>query len=155
MYTPGDYTRDAEAKRPYLEKAAQSLPDNDAVEVKSFYPHYDTLADKGETVSIGFKFTHLDRLWKTKQPSHTFSRQYAPGDPGTESLFEEIAKPGQGTFDDPIVYNNNMALEETLYYTQYDVKYYCWRSTGVPVYNDLSALVGIYVQVATEPVENN
>lgn len=150
----GKRTEAALRMRPYIEKAVQSLPDEEALEVKTLYPSYGTLVNERATVNKDFRFAFGEDLWKTEQPSYTFDGQYAPGDPGTESLFSKVAKPGEGTFDDPIVYNNNMALEETLYYTQYDVKYYCWRSTGAPVYNDLSALVGIYVQVATEPVNN-
>lgn len=133
--------------RALIEKAAQYLSDGDALEVKTFFPEYETLADEAATVSIGFKFAHLNRLWKTRQPSHTFSRQYAPGDPGTESLFEEVGKPGEGTHDNPIVYNNNMALEKDLYYTQFNVLYICTRDTGVPVFNNLADLVGLYVEV--------
>lgn len=35
-----------------------------------------------------------------------------------------------------------------MYYTQDDLTYLCIRSTGVPVYNDLAELVGIYVELA-------
>ena len=43
-----------------------------------------------------------------------------------------------------------MELEETKYYTQNEVLYYCFRSTGQPVFNDLADLVGIYVEVSNE-----
>lgn len=40
-----------------------------------------------------------------------------------------------------------MALENGKYYTQSNVVYLCNRDTGNPVYNQLSDLVGLYVEV--------
>ena len=39
-----------------------------------------------------------------------------------------------------------MELTAGLYYTQGGVTYLCNRSTGQPVYNALSELVGLYVE---------
>ena len=69
---------------------------------------------------------------------------------GTEnsaSLWEVINETHSGTEDDPIPYDGNMALTAGLYYTQSGVTYLCSRSTGQPVYNALSELVGLYVEV--------
>lgn len=41
-----------------------------------------------------------------------------------------------------------MELEEEKYYSQDGVTYLCTRDTGIPVYNPLADLVGIYVEVA-------
>lgn len=41
-----------------------------------------------------------------------------------------------------------MELLEGKYYTQGGVVYRCTRDTGQAVYQDLSALVGIYVEIA-------
>ena len=70
--------------------------------------------------------------------------QYKPGI-GTEALYEEINEVNEGTIDDPIPYNNNMALVENIYYIQNDIIYKCIRSTGVAVFNDLKDLIDIYV----------
>lgn len=64
---------------------------------------------------------------------------------GTEALYEEINEVNAGTIDDPIPYNNNMALVENIYYIQNDIVYKCIRSTGVAVFNDLKDLIDIYV----------
>ena len=53
-----------------------------------------------------------------------------------------------GTLDDPIPYDGNMELTEGLYYIQDEIVYLCTRSSGQPVYHALSALVGLYVEVA-------
>lgn len=74
---------------------------------------------------------------------------YTPG-PGTEALYSEVSADEQaGTFDNPIPYNNNMELNAILYYSQNGVVYRCIRDTGIPVYNNLADLVGIYVEVAS------
>ena len=46
-----------------------------------------------------------------------------------------------------IPYEGNMALESGKYYTQSGMTYLCSRDTVNPVYNALSELVGIYVEV--------
>jgi hypothetical protein len=51
-----------------------------------------------------------------------------------------------GSLENPIPYEGNMALEEGKYYQQSGVVYLCTRDTGVPVYNALKDLVGIYVE---------
>ena len=45
------------------------------------------------------------------------------------------------------IYDSNMALESGKYYTQGGMTYLCSRDTVNPVYNALSELVGIYVEV--------
>jgi hypothetical protein len=42
-----------------------------------------------------------------------------------------------------------MEVYKGLYYTQYDVLYLGIRDSGQPLYHDLSALVGSYVEVVT------
>lgn len=75
--------------------------------------------------------------------------QYPPGE-GTESLYEKIDEVHTGTAEDPIPYSGNMALENGKYYTQDGQTYKCTRDTGTAVYNALSELVGIYVEVVEE-----
>lgn len=72
----------------------------------------------------------------------------------TAALYEEINDTHAGTLEDPIPYNNNMALEEGKYYSQDGVTYLCTRSTGQAVYNNLSQLVGIYVEVVSDKEES-
>jgi len=130
--------------RPYLVKALESLSDNDALQCKELYDRWeaDTWYDEDKRLYYGTD----GNLYKVRQ-GHTSSSLYPPGSQGSEALYVEVAEQGQGTIDNPIPYNNNMELEEGKYYIQYDVEYYCFRNTGTAVYNDLSALVGIYVEV--------
>ena len=87
---------------------------------------------------------HNDFLYKCRQ-AHTSQLGWEPDI--APALWTEISRE-DGTHDHPIHYHNNMELEEGLYYTQYDVLYYCFRSTGQPVYNDLEELIDIYVEVS-------
>lgn len=126
---------------------AQSLTDEQALSVKAIYPQWRDAI--GQTVDIGFKFIYEGVLYKTIQENLTIQEQYIPGQ-GTESLYTCLDETHAGTLEDPIPYNNNMELEEGKYYIQDEVTYICTRSTGQPVYNSLTDLVGLYVEVATE-----
>ena len=60
-----------------------------------------------------------------------------------------------GTIDDPIPYNEGhdplfagMILESGKYYKQDNVTYKCTRDSGIALVQDLSALIGHYVEVA-------
>lgn len=129
--------------RAKIEKAAVSLSDEDALQAVKLFAKWD---GNGHSYEVGDRFRYEDILYKVKQ-AHTSQTDYTP-DVAT-SLYEQVAEEGQGTKDNPIPYNNNMELVEGLYYTQYEVEYYCFRSSGIAVYNDLSALVGIYVNIVT------
>lgn len=126
-----------------------SVDDAVAIRMKDFYPVWESgkayTAAKG--CPVGYKVVRNGRLWKLRQ-EHTSQDNWAPGETGTESLWEEICDSHDGTKYDPIPYNGNMALQNGLYYTQSGVLYRCTRDTGNPVYHTLSELVGIYVEVA-------
>ena len=132
----------ARTLRPYIVKASESLSDADAYYAPELYDFWEADTEYKQDKRLRYD----GKLWKVKQ-NHTSQAQYPPSI-YTASLYEEVPEPGQGdTPENPIPYNNNMELVEGKYYSQYDVVYHCTRSTGAPVYNDLSALVGIYVEV--------
>lgn len=126
--------------RAMIEKAAVSLDDTDALEAVELYPVWAV----GVFYEADLRLRYAAKLYKVLQP-HTSQADWTP-DVAT-SLYSEVAEQGAGTIDNPIAYNGNMALENGKYYTQDGVEYFCFRDTGVPVYNPLSALVGIYVEV--------
>lgn len=129
--------------RRMLRKALTSLNDGDALDATALFPAWkaDTWYD------MDYRIQHNGKLYKVRQ-GHTSSTLYEPGAVGSEALYAEVEKPGQGdTPDNPIEYNNNMELHKGKYYSQYDVTYICVRSTGVAVYSDLQHLVHNYVEV--------
>jgi hypothetical protein len=130
-----------------LETSVQSLDDDTALEMRTFYPTWEDLCAQSVTADkAGYKFTYGGKLYKTVQAGYTFVSHYVPG-VGTESLFERIDEQHDGSRYDPIPYDGNMALTAGLYYTQNGVLYLCTRDTIDPVYNALADLVGIYVDV--------
>ena len=130
--------------RKYVEVAVQSLTDEESVKVKTLYPPWKSYL--GKTITVNTKIYYNGKLYKVLQ-EHTVQDNWVPGI-GTESLYSEIDEIHSGTIEDPIPYNNNMELEFGKYYIQNGIIYLCNRNTEIPVYNNLSDLVGIYVEVA-------
>lgn len=127
--------------RDLMHKASVSLSDEDALDGMELFPAWAV----GTDYAADFRVRYGDKLYRCVQ-AHTAQEGWEP--PNVPALFAEVEKPGQGdTPDNPIPYNNDMELIESKYYSQYDVVYRCFRSTGVPVYNNLADLVGIYVEV--------
>jgi hypothetical protein len=134
----------AEAIREAMDVAGTVLTDEQALGCKAIYKQWKDLM--GVTVNKGFRFLYSTDLYRTEQPEYTFLEHYVPGSVGTESLFSRVDEGHAGTIDDPIPYETNMEIFEGKYYIQYDVVYLCTRSSGQPLYHDLSALVGHYVE---------
>ena len=132
---------DALKYRAAIEQGAQSLDDNTALTVKTLYPEWET----DTAYTAGHKVQRNGKLWRVVQ-AHTSQVGWEPEN--TASLWEAINETHSGTADDPIPYDGNMALESGKYYTQSGMTYLCSRDTVNPVYNALSELVGIYVEVA-------
>ena len=126
------------------------LTDAQALSVKLLYPQWNTFV--GKELKMGMKVQHNDRLYKVRQDVPTVLDQdgYRPGEQGSEALYEEINETHEGTFADPIPYNNNMELFEGKYYIQDGIIYKCIRNSEIALNHPLSSLVGNYVEVATE-----
>lgn len=124
---------------------ATPLTDNQAISVKNLHPEWKEFI--GKSLSTGFRVLHEDALYKVRQDISVVLENQPPSI-YTAALYEEINETHDGTKTDPIPYNNNMALELGKYYIQDDIIYMCTRDTGQAVYQDLSDLVGIYVQIA-------
>lgn len=130
-----------------LKSQAQELDDEKAAEVPALFPTWESML--GQAVEVGKRLFYAGRLWKVLQ-AHTIQTDWTPD--VVPALFTEVVVQGEGepeigTLDNPIPYNGNMELEEGKYYSQDGVVYRCIRSTGTPVYHQLSALVGLYVEV--------
>lgn len=123
-----------------------AVDDATALRMIAFYPAWESgkAYTSANGCPVGYKATRNGRLWKLRQ-EHTSQDNWAPGETGAESLWEEICESHDGTKYDPIPYSGNMALENGKYYSQSGKTYLCNRDTGNPVYNTLAELVGIYV----------
>ena len=116
-----------------------AVDDNTALRMLPFYPEWAA----GTTYTVGYKVKRNGKLWRVVQ-AHTSQAGWEPEN--AASLWTEICETHDGTKYDPIPYDGNMELTAGLYYTQGGVTYLCNRSTGQPVYNALSELVGLYVE---------
>lgn len=127
---------------------SMQLTDEQSLQFKSLYPTWESFI--GKSLSTGYKVRYNDRLYKVRQNIATvLENQYPSID--TAALYEEINEVESGghagTLEDPIPYNNNMQLYNGKYYSQNGSIYLCNRDTEQPVYQDLSSLVDIYVQL--------
>ena len=120
------------------------LTDEESLQVIDWFPAWKANVE----LKTGEKISYNGKLYEILQ-DHTSQDGWEPSI-NTASLFKEVAINNTfGTKDNPIEYNNNMALESGKYYIQNNIKYLCTRDTGTAVYNDLAALIDIYVIVAS------
>lgn len=119
-----------------------SLSNKEALDVKEFYPVWS--ADSVQ-VKKGEKYQCDDLLWEAIQ-DHTTQELWKPS-LETASLWKVVEVEHEGTQEDPIPYTPPMEIFKDKYYTQNEVLYKCTRDSGIPLSHDLSALVGIYVEI--------
>lgn len=120
------------------------LTDEESLQVIDWFPAWEANVE----LKTGEKISYNGKLYEILQ-DHTSQDGWEPSI-NTASLFKEVAiNDTFGTKDNPIEYNNNMALESGKYYIQNNITYLCTRDTGTAVYNDLAALIDIYVIVAS------
>ena len=127
--------------RELLVKASKSLSDTDALQATEFFDEW-----KPDTwYVIGDRRRHEETLYKCRQ-DHTSQAHYTPDI--VPALWEVVAPEGKGDSpDNPIEYNQNMAIIEGKFYIENDVVYLCIRDSGVPLYTALANVVGNYVEV--------
>lgn len=125
--------------RPIIEQAAQSLDDQTALKAVELYPHWTSDVSYANLTKLQYD----GKLWRVVQ-AHTSQPDWTPDK--TPALFERIDEAHAGTLDDPIPYDGNMIIFEGLYYSQNGVVYLCTRDSGTPLYHDLDALIGVYVE---------
>ena len=98
-----------EALRPYIEKAAASLDDNDAVNAVKLFPTWTI----GIAVTVGERYQYADKLYKVVQ-AHTTQADWTPD--ATPAMWAVIDKTHAGTLDDPIPASRGMEYEYGKYY---------------------------------------
>lgn len=117
-----------------------AVDDHTALRMKAFYPEWIA----GVSYEVGFKVQRNGKLWRVVQ-AHTAQTGWEPEN--AAALWEQINETHEGTVDDPIPYEENMALEQGRYYIQDQVIYLCNRDTEIPVHQPLTELVDIYVEI--------
>ena len=116
-----------------------AVDDMTALRMLRFYPEWAV----GVQYTAGLTVQRNGKLFLVVQ-AHTSQEGWEPEN--VPALWEQINEVHSGTADDPIPYEGNMVLVTGLYYYQGGKMYLCNRDTINPVYNDLSELVGLYVE---------
>ena len=146
----------ARTLRPYIEQAAQSLPDADGLKAKALYPRWEKLVQLGSvTAEAGYRFTHGGNLYKCVNANPTFQADWVPGS-GTAALYVRIDESHPGTLADPIPAARSMEYIYGLYYADpEDGKVYLCTRTGeaaggtVTLHYLPHELVGLYFEEAS------
>ena len=113
-----------ETLRPYIEKAAASLDDNDAANAVKLFPTWTI----GIAVTVGERYQYADKLYKVVQ-AHTTQADWTPD--ATPAMWAVIDKTHAGTLDDPIPASRGMEYEYGKYYLDgEDGKTYLCQRTG-------------------------
>lgn len=105
------------------------------------------------------KYAIVNIVWAKSHGIEVLPEMRTSTDQSKVILHEEFLSPFGDeefpTIDDPIPYNEGhdplfagMILESGKYYKQDNVTYKCTRDSGIALVQDLSALVGHYVEVA-------
>lgn len=122
-----------EALRPYIEKAAESLDDNDAVKAVKLFPRWDEHI--GEAVTPGQRMSDEDadgvlRLYKVRDgKGHTTQEGWKPC--LTPAMWAVVDETHAGTQADPIPAARGMEYEYGKYYLDSeDGKTYKCERTG-------------------------
>ena len=74
--------------KPYIYKAATSLPDEDALEAVELFPAWQT----DTAYSLGIRVRYADKLYRCEQ-AHTSQADWTPD--AAPALWTEVAKPGE------------------------------------------------------------
>mgnify|MGYP000027293605 CR=1 FL=1 len=117
------------------------LTDSQSLQIKDMYPEWK----EGIDVKVGEKYQCDGKLWKVLQ-AHTTQASWKPS-LNTASLWAVIDEEHSGNADDVIPYTPPMEIFAGKYYSQNGVTYKCTRDSGIPLSHDLSALIGIYVEL--------
>ena len=139
--------------RPYIEQAAQSLPDADGLKAKALYPRWEALVKKGSvTAEAGYRFTYNGDLYKCVNVNPAFQADWVPGN-GTAALYVRIDEAHPGTLADPLPAARSMEYTYGLYYSDpEDGKVYLCTRTGEADGNTVTLhympheLVGMYFE---------
>ena len=146
----------ARSLRPYIEQAAQSLPDADGLKAKALYPRWEKLVQLGSvTAEVGYRFTYGGELYKCVTANPTFQADWIPGN-GTAALYVRVDESHAGTLADPIPAARSMEYTYGMYYADpEDSKVYLCTRTGeadggtITLHYLPHELVGLYFEEAS------
>ena len=116
------------------------LSNNDTIKYKDYLPDWADFINK--SMPKDFKFKYNDQPYQTLQYVNIVLENQTPDI--VYSLYKIIDEEHEGTLEDPIPYQQQMAIEKGKYYIQYDVVYIAIQNmpTGMPYdLNQIPAIV--------------
>ena len=133
----------------------KELTANEALAHKEWYPYWgEEGAEMGKEVPAGFRLRHRaegeeeDTLYEVIQ-KHTLQADWVPG-VETASLYKVVSATHAGTREDPIPYEQMMAIEAGKYYTEDGILYVGILTTQTGYPNKLSELFTLVEKVEEE-----
>ena len=131
---------------------SKGLTASEALAHKEWYPYWgEEGAEMGKEVAAGFRLRFReegeeeDSLYEVVQ-GHALQPDWKPG-MGTASLYRKVDASHTGTQDDPIPYEQGMAITQGLYYTQGGKLYVGILTTATGYPNDLGELFTLVREV--------
>lgn len=109
---------------------ALDLSNNDTIKFKDYLPDWNDYV--GKSLPINFKLQYNNQPYQTIQYINVVLSDQTPDI--VYSLYAIINEEHEGTLEDPIPYQQQMAIEKGKYYIQYDVVYIAIQNmpTGMP-----------------------
>lgn len=139
-------TADEQLKELLLEQYNNRTDISDEDALKRPLLVYDWATYIGKPLTKGQIFSYGGQLYRGRQDIASVVETWTPG-ADTASLYEAIEVEVAGTAGDPIAYTPPMEIYSGKYYTQGGVTYLCTRDSETALSHDLSALVGLYVEI--------
>lgn len=128
-----NYVEEARKARPLIEKAVQTLPACDALQVKNLHPKWSDLVRLGQVDTDGepgyrFWYEGDGELYSCLNGDPTFQSDWIPG-VRTGALYVRVNEESAGTIDDPIPADRGMEYTYGLYYLDPEdgLTYWCQR----------------------------
>ena len=129
-----NYISDALKLRPLIEKAVQSLPQEEALQAKNLHPKWSDLVKKGKVDTGGkpglrFWYEADNELYSCVNGDPEFQADWIPGN-GTAALYVRVNEGNAGTLEDPIPADRGMEYVYGLYYLDPETgkTYLCTRA---------------------------
>lgn len=119
---------------------ALDLSNNDTIKFKDYLPNWTDFINK--SMPKDFKFQYNNQPYKTIQAVNIVLSNQTPDI--VYALYVAINEEHEGTLEDPIPYQQQMAIEKGKYYSQYGVVYIAIQDmpTGMPYdLNQIPAIV--------------
>jgi hypothetical protein len=140
----------ARAIRAAMDKAGMMLSATQAASVVYLYENWDPFMknENNEWVTahynVGDRRRYDEVVYECRQ-EHDAQEIYTPD--MIPALWTRLDVEHVGTLEDPIPFATGMEIFSGKYYIENEIIYLCSRDSQQPLYNNLSDLVGLYVEL--------